>query len=451
VTGQTGPSVLARSGCAGIISPGKLCGLVGCHVSGLYCVSEISMNQTKCPQRDWRVDLSNATASEIPNPPDEANEQATGQPPKTRGFASWCNCVLRWTTQAATGFMAGVVPGARVARDELLIHTMARTLDRCERPEQVRKALIESIAELTGSSEIQWVAEANQHPLGSGLALREGQEGAATSIQSQHDAPEYTELVVRAGCKSKGYIRVFSSPGHPLGWSEATLLRLATLCSQAASAIDRLELQSSRDEEERLNQYPGFKFPDEKGFDFGAETTSHAMRTLPTLQDATFLNAVLPFVMSQARRYKEPLSLMCVAVDRLNGIRDLLGREQADRAVREVGLRIAGAIRSSDVVARIDDDRIIVVVPRAGIHDAWRLGNNLCRAIEHSQSLLPELPLLTVSIGVAEYPSCAGSVYALLDSADHALSVAQAQGRNRAVAANQIGEPISQTLAQCAG
>ena len=49
----------------------------------------------------------------------------------------------------------------------------------------------------------------------------------------------------------------------------------------------------------------------------------------------------------------------------------------------------------------------------------------------HCHSLSPELPLLTVSAGVAEYPSCASQLYALLDSADHALCVAQAQGKNR--------------------
>jgi diguanylate cyclase (GGDEF)-like protein len=153
--------------------------------------------------------------------------------------------------------------------------------------------------------------------------------------------------------------------------------------------------------------------------------------------------------MGQARRYREPLSLICVALDRLNGIRDLLGLDQADRAVREVGLRIAAAIRASDVVARIDDDRIIVVLPRASLNEAWRIADNVCHAIEDCHPFSPELPLLTVSAGVADYPSCASSAYALLDSADHALSVAQAQGRNRAIAANLLAEPVSNALAQC--
>ena len=358
---------------------------------------------------------------------------------------------MRWTTQAAARFLAGVAPGAGVARDELILHTMVRTVDRCDRPEQVRKALIESITQLTGSSEIQWVREANQNSLGSGPSLNEAPEGAASSAQTDRHAPRYTELVVRTGCKSKGYLRVFTRPGCSSPWSEATLRRLRTLCSHAAIAMDRLELQSSMDGDERPNQNQGCPFPDELFCKFGAELTGDAQRTLPSVQDATFLNAVLPFLLSQARRYREPLSLICVAVDRLNGIRDLLGLDQADRAVREAGLHIAAAIRSSDVVARLDDDRIIAVLPRASLQDARRIAENVCRAIEHCHPLSPELLSLTASAGVAEYPRCASSVYGLLDSADHALSVAQAQGRNRAIAANLLAEPVSKALAQCAG
>ena len=48
--------------------------------------------------------------------------------------------------------------------------------------------------------------------------------------------------------------------------------------------------------------------------------------SLPVLQDATFLNAVLPFAVGQARRHGESLSLLCVAIDRLGGICELLGK-----------------------------------------------------------------------------------------------------------------------------
>jgi diguanylate cyclase (GGDEF)-like protein len=138
-----------------------------------------------------------------------------------------------------------------------------------------------------------------------------------------------------------------------------------------------------------------------------------------------------------------------VAIDRLSGIHELLGRDWADRAVRNLGAHITAMIRDSDIVARLDDDRIIVVLPRALIHDAWNLANKICRTVETTPALLPELPVLTVSIGVAEYPACAETVYALLDAADHALTMARIQGRNRAVAATSSSSvPAQLALAQ---
>ena len=171
-----------------------------------------------------------------------------------------------------------------------------------------------------------------------------------------------------------------------------------------------------------------------------SELTDEDCPSLPVLQDATFLNAVLPFAIGQARRHGESVSLLCVAIDRLGGISELLGRANADRAVDTVGQQIAGMIRTSDIVARIDDDRIIAVMPRACLKDAHRLAHEICRTVESRCARLPELPALTVSIGVAEFPACAATVYALLDAADHALSAAEKEGRNRSVRARRLDE-----------
>ncbi len=167
-------------------------------------------------------------------------------------------------------------------------------------------------------------------------------------------------------------------------------------------------------------------------------------------QDATFLHAVLPFALGLSRRHGEPLSLLCVTIDRLSGIQKLLGKDSADRAVRNVGAHIAAMIRDSDIVARLDDDRVIVVLPRAVKRDAWNLACKICRTVETTPALLPELPVLTVSIGVAEFPTCADNVYALLDAADHALSMARDQGRNQAVAATSLSPTDPANLARCA-
>ncbi len=166
--------------------------------------------------------------------------------------------------------------------------------------------------------------------------------------------------------------------------------------------------------------------------------------------DATFLHAVLPFALGLSRRHGEPLSLLCVAIDRLSGIQELLGRDTVDRAVRNVGSHIAAMIRESDIVARLEDDRIVAVLPRALLEDACTLARKICRSIEAAPDVLPEVSPLTLSIGVAEFPACAENVYALLDAADHALSQARSQGRNQAVAASVLESTVTASLSRCA-
>ncbi len=153
------------------------------------------------------------------------------------------------------------------------------------------------------------------------------------------------------------------------------------------------------------------------------------------LQDATFLNAVLPFALSQARRHREPLSIVCVAIDRLSAVKQLLGKAESDRLIQHVAQTVGQLIRSSDIVARLDDDRIVAVLPRAPRGGALHVAENICRAVRESSPPGCETPSLSVSIGAATFPSCADNVYSLFDAADEALAWAQKNGRSRAVVA----------------
>jgi diguanylate cyclase (GGDEF)-like protein len=151
------------------------------------------------------------------------------------------------------------------------------------------------------------------------------------------------------------------------------------------------------------------------------------------LHDATFLSAVLPFALSQSRRHREPLSLLCVAIDRLRGVQELLGRPTVDRLVRHIGETVATLVRSSDIVARLDDDRVVVVLPRAPGGGAFQVAQKICRAVAEKSQVGCEVPGLTVSIGVATFPTCAEDVYSLFDAADEALARAQSGGRNQPI------------------
>ncbi|HMF38774.1 MAG TPA: GGDEF domain-containing protein [Isosphaeraceae bacterium] len=317
-----------------------------------------------------------------------------------------------------------------------MLHELGRLLEGCDDPKLIEKSFIESVGRLTAARSVQWI------------------RGPAQP-SSAGDSDGRLEIMLRAGSVALGRLLVFPPSDRAHVWSPTTLKRLSMLCTMAASALLRYDWQNAelsqpagRELESTPNALAIASAGTDRDRDAKKAKENHAAATV--FQDATFLHAVLPFALGLSRRHGEPLSLLCVAIDRLSGIHELLGRDRADCAVRNVGAHIAAMIRDSDVVARLDDDRIIVVLPRALIHDAWNLARKICRTVETAPALLPELSDLTVSIGVAEFPACAENVYALLDAADHALSMARDQGRNQAVAATTLNPPDPVNRARCA-
>lgn len=325
---------------------------------------------------------------------------------------------------------------SEVSREEEILHELGRLLEGCDDPEQIEKSFIESVGRLTAARSVQWIR-------------------GPVQPSSAGDGDGRLEIMLRTGSVARGRLLVLPPSDRASTWSPATLKRLRTLCTMAASALRRHDWQNAelsqpagRDLEPIPNALAIASARNDRDLDEKKKREDHS--AVAVVQDAASLLAILPFALGLSRRHGEPLSLLCVAIDRLSGIHELLGRDWADRAVRNVGAHIAAMIRDSDIVARLDDDRIIVVLPRALVHDALNLARTICRTVETTPALLAELPVLTVSIGVAEFPACAENVYALLDAADHALSMARNQGRNQAVAATTLNPTDPFNRARCA-
>ena len=158
-----------------------------------------------------------------------------------------------------------------------------------------------------------------------------------------------------------GRLRIRPRADLPL--RDDVIRRLTTLCTMAAGAFESLGRQAACCGDDDAVQ-------SDSDCDQAAANDAwavHPIRPSVLVQDATFLNAVLPFALNQAKRHRESLSLLCVAIDRLSSIQDLMGRAEVDRLVQHVGQTVSSLIRKSDIVARLDDDRIVAVLPRAPV------------------------------------------------------------------------------------
>jgi len=138
---------------------------------------------------------------------------------------------------------------------------------------------------------------------------------------------------------------------------------------------------------------------------------------------------------SRSDRFRRPLSLLMIDLDHLKVVNDSFGHQAGDVILRDIAWLLKKAVRNCDVVARYGGDEFAVILVETGKADAMITGNRLSQLVEepsgeHVQGLAFEDRTMTISIGVASYPTDAAGKAELVQKADQALYEAKAQGGN---------------------
>jgi two-component system, cell cycle response regulator len=143
--------------------------------------------------------------------------------------------------------------------------------------------------------------------------------------------------------------------------------------------------------------------------------------------------ATLERAFDQSLRYRRPLSVAIVDVDRFKSINDTLGHQAGDVVLAEVARRLASSIRSSDYVARYGGEEFVVVLPETPLTDAVSFGEKLRRTVASRPVRIEgrDVPV-TISVGTASRPHSAFETSSqMIAAADRALYRAKHNGRNR--------------------
>ncbi len=137
----------------------------------------------------------------------------------------------------------------------------------------------------------------------------------------------------------------------------------------------------------------------------------------------------------RAQRYAYPLVVMQIEVDRLGHLRDVLGFE-AKQAVLDAAIAVVSReTRASDLLGRLPDDRLLLIVPHVAPHRAEILARRLLDAARREPIHRADRTLeMTLSIGASWFAE--GETMfadALLETAEEALAEAVAAGGDRYV------------------
>lgn len=135
--------------------------------------------------------------------------------------------------------------------------------------------------------------------------------------------------------------------------------------------------------------------------------------------------------LSRSKRYRQPVALLLIDVDRLKRINDRKGHRTGDSVLQHVAQAIRAELRSTDMGARWGGDEFAVLAPNTSEAAALTLGERIRTVI----SAAAEHGHVTASIGVAVFDTAHFpadiSASDVIGAADEALYAAKRHGRNR--------------------
>jgi diguanylate cyclase (GGDEF)-like protein len=138
---------------------------------------------------------------------------------------------------------------------------------------------------------------------------------------------------------------------------------------------------------------------------------------------------------ARSTRHSEPYSLLMLDVDHFKNFNDIYGHEGGDIVLREIG-KILTSLRAEDIACRYGGEEISIALPDTEQKLAIDIANRLREKIHNTRIDFNNSPMtpITVSIGIASFPSDGKNSDDILKKADAALYQAKREGRNRVIA-----------------
>lgn len=135
----------------------------------------------------------------------------------------------------------------------------------------------------------------------------------------------------------------------------------------------------------------------------------------------------------KAGKLGENLSILFIDIDHFKEVNDNHGHMQGDVVLRQMGELLRNLCRSSDVVSRNGGEEFSMLLDNCPLEDAAVIAERVRSRVEETSFELTNRAHIhiTVSIGVATYPSPVGEIEELVLRADTALYEAKRLGRNR--------------------
>jgi diguanylate cyclase (GGDEF)-like protein len=153
--------------------------------------------------------------------------------------------------------------------------------------------------------------------------------------------------------------------------------------------------------------------------------------TTGAVNSVTF-EKLLARVLNDATNSRQPVTIICLDVDRMRSVNELLGRSVGDELLRLLSARVSESLRPQDTLARTGGNEFIALLPgNLGPGGALREASTIAALLEDPFALNDSEIHLRASIGVATFPDHACDAKSLLQAVQATLRRIKTTGRNR--------------------
>ncbi|HUL95901.1 MAG TPA: PAS domain-containing protein [Usitatibacter sp.] len=152
---------------------------------------------------------------------------------------------------------------------------------------------------------------------------------------------------------------------------------------------------------------------------------------LTGLPNSVLLNDRLDAALARARRARRRVGVMFLDLDHFKDVNDTLGHRVGDALLKELARRIRGALRQSDLLARVSGDEFVVMLEDLPDEQApERVARMILDEVRRPFQVEGNEIIVSGSLGLAMHPEDGSDAETLIKNADAAMYHAKELGRN---------------------
>jgi diguanylate cyclase (GGDEF)-like protein len=153
---------------------------------------------------------------------------------------------------------------------------------------------------------------------------------------------------------------------------------------------------------------------------------------LTNLLNRRFLEEALPKEVARAQRKEYPVTILIIDIDEFKLVNDTYGHAAGDLILQNLGRLLSKQTRKDDIAVRLGGEEFLILLTEVGLEQGMKRAEDIRRLIEKMRSEVDEFRVgITVSIGVAEFPSSSKEIRDVMRKADQAMYRAKFKGRNQ--------------------